>query len=300
MNQTKNEKPGAAVKSRAGLRSLVLGLSFFAAGIALTAFWFLRAPSPEAGARQNSGGPALSDATKAVLQHLGAPVEIRFYALLDPASVDESGREFAGRVDQLLAQYEQEAGGRLKIARINSNSPAAANAAVADGIKPFNMDKGESCYLGIAVIRHKQKAALSALTADWETALESDLSRAIASVDISDFLAPAAPKAKAAAIEAVQRVLPNLDTVSVTEGSRTLRLTSLAEFQRTGLEMQAQIKEAEARFLQAQNIGTLAEQDAALQELRQAKKDQTARLQEIALAAKSQREAFQQLKEAAH
>jgi hypothetical protein len=38
-------------------------------------------------------------------------------------------------VDQLLSQYEQAAGGKIKIVRVNSISSSAAKAAEADGIK---------------------------------------------------------------------------------------------------------------------------------------------------------------------
>ena len=100
---------------------------------------------------------ALSDSTKAVLQRLNSPLEIRFYSLLDPASVPDSLPAFAGRVDQLLSAYEQEANGKLKVSPLNTQSPANANAALADGIKPFNLEKGDACFLGIAVASQARK-----------------------------------------------------------------------------------------------------------------------------------------------
>jgi hypothetical protein len=302
MNRSTASNAGAAEKRRegAGIRGMVLGLAFFAAGIALSAFWFYRAPSPGAAAPQGGGPTGLSDATKGVLQHLGSPVEIRFYSLLDPGSVDESGREFSGRVDQLLAQYEQESGGKIKITKVNTISSAAANAAVADGIKPFNMDKGDACYLGLAVVRKAQKSVISSLAPEWESALESDLSRAIASLDQSDPFAQPAAKVDAASLAAVKRALPALDSVSVAEGSQTLRAASRAQFEKTGQEMQEKVAQAEQRFLQAQNSGSQAEQEAALKDLQQVKKEQMAKLQEIALASKAQQAALQQIKGAAH
>jgi hypothetical protein len=220
--------------------------------------------------------------------------------LLDPASVGAGGREFAGRVDQLLSQYEQAAGGKIKIARVNLNSSAAANAAVADGIKPFNQDKGDACYLGVAVIRGGQKALLASLSPDWEPALESDLSRAIADVDASGPRAQSAPKADAASLEAVKRAIPNLEAVSVEEGSRQLRTAALTDYKKTAQELQTRIEEAEQHFLQAQNSGSASDQEAALKDLQQAKKDQTDKLREIVLASKAQVEALQQLKGPAH
>jgi len=300
MSQPTAGNAGATGKQRAGVRALVPGLAFFAAGIALSALWFLRAPSHTSATPEISGPPPLSDATKAVLQHLGAPLEIRFYSLLDPASVGESGREFSGRVDQLLSQYELEGAGKIKIARLNLNSPAAANAAVADGIKPFNMDKGDACYLGIAVVRGGQKASLASLAPEWEPALESDLSRAIAGVDTSGPHAQPAPKPDVASLEAVKHAIPNLDSVSVEEGSRQLRAAAQTEYKKAAQDLQTRVEQAEQRFLQAQNSQSASDQQAALKDLQQAKKEQTDKLKEIALASKAQLEALQQLKGPAH
>ncbi len=304
MNRSTADNAGATEKRRegagAGVRSLVVGLAFFAAGVALSALWFMRAPARAPSAPEDAGQPALSDATRAILQHLASPVEIRFYSLLDPASAGDRGREFSGRVDQMLAQYEQEAGGKIKVARVNSISTAAANAAEADGIKAFNRDKGEVCYLGLAVVRNGHKESVPSLAPEWEPALESDLSRAIAGVAEADPPAQRMAKADGAALEAVRRTIPNLDAVSVEEGSRLLRVAAVAQFKKTGQEMQARVKQAEEHFLQAQSSQAEAEQEAAVKDLEQAKKEQAAKLKEIALQSKAQVEALQQLKGAAH
>ena len=198
MNRSTADNAGAAEKQRgfaaSRLRGLVPGLALFATGIALGAWWISRAASSVPATPVNAGPAGLSAATKAVLQHLGSPVEIRFYSLLDPATVDNSGREFSGRVDQLLSQYEQEAGGKIKVVRVNSFSTASANAAMADGIRSFNIDKGDACYLGIAVVHGGQKESLASLAPEWEPALEFDLSRAIAGIGVNPSdTQPAAP-----------------------------------------------------------------------------------------------------------
>jgi hypothetical protein len=203
-------------------------------------------------------------------------------------------------VDQLLAQYEQEAGGKIKVARVNSISDSADKAADADGIKPFNSDKGDTCFLGLAVVRGHQKETLSSLAPEWEPALESDLSRAIAAVDASDPRPQAAAKADVASLEAVKRAITNLDSVSVEEGSRLLRDAALDQFEKAAREMQARVRQAEERFLQAQNNQSKAEQEAALKDLRQVQNEQSKKLEEIALESKAQLEALQQLKGAAH
>jgi hypothetical protein len=290
------EKRGQAASGRA--RGFVLGVACFSAGIALSAWWFSRTPS-NAPSVSNSA-PPLTDATTAILRRLQAPVEIRFYSLLDPGSIGESGRDFSGRVDQLLSRYELKAGGKIKVARVNAISTFAAKAAEADGIKAFNIDKGDACFLGIAVVRGNQKTSLSSLAPEWEQALESDLSRAIEGVDTSYPRSQPLPKANVASLAAVKRAIPNLDSVSVEEASQMLRASALAQFQKTGQEMQAKVKQAEEHFLQAQSNQSKADQEAALKELHQTQKDETEQLKEIALESKAQLEALQQIKGASH
>ncbi len=298
MSQTTTDHAGTTEKRRKGavLRGLALGLAFFAAGAALSAWWFLRPPA----ATESVGPPALSDATVAVLGSLGSPVEIRFYSLLDPVSVGDSGRDFSGRVDQLLSQYEQGAGGKIKITRVNSMSDSDANAAAADGIKPFNLDKGNACFLGLAVVRGNQKQSIPLLAPEWEAALQSDLSRLIAGLDApAPNLQPTA-KPDVASLAAVRRAFPNLETVSVKEGSQLLRAAALAPFAKTKRELDARLKQAEQRFLEAQSALSQAGQEAALKDLRQIRDDQAESLREIALQSKAQVAALQLLKGAAH
>jgi hypothetical protein len=216
--------------------------------------------------------------------------------LLDPRGVGDGGREFAWRVEQLLSRYEQEAGGKIKIARVNSISTASANAALADGIQAFNMDQGDACYLGIVAVCNGQKVPLASLDPAWEPALESDISRVIAVADYSAPRPAAAPKADVASIEAVKQAIPNLDAMSAEDGSRQLRVAALAQFKKTALEMQAKVSQAEERFLQAQSSPGGANQDAALKDLQAVQKEQTDKLREIALETKAQLAALQQLK----
>ena len=63
--------------------------------------------------------------------------------------------------------------------RFGSETNANPNAALADGIKGFNLEKGEGCYLGIALSSKGKKEVLPQLSPEWEPALESDVSRAI-------------------------------------------------------------------------------------------------------------------------
>jgi hypothetical protein len=150
------------------------------------------------------------------------------------------------------------------------------------------------------VARGGHKEIVASLAPEWEPALESDLSRAIAGVEASDAPAPlAAKKANGPTLEAVRRVIPNPDAVSVEEGSRRLRAAAAAQFKKTGQEMEVKVKQAEQRYLQAQSGQSPADQEAAAKELEQAKKEQMAKLKEIAMESQAEIQALQQLK-AAH
>jgi hypothetical protein len=241
----------------------------------------------------------LSDSTKAVLKRLESPVEIRFYSLLDPATVPDSIQAFAGRVDQLLIAYQQEANGKINVTRFNSQSDANEQAAAADGIKPFNRDKGETCYLGVAVARKEQKESLPQLSPEWEPAVEFDLTRAIARLmdaksSAKNPVATAEPDK--ATIEEVKRALPNLAAVSLEEGTRILRETAVREFAAAADEMEIRRKEAQQCATQAQSGGSAAEQQAAVKQLQQVHLEQAEKLKEIAARLPARIAALQQLK----
>ena len=278
-------------------RSIIPALVFFLAGAVLSAVWFSSGGAHNPG-REN-GAVALSEATQTVLQHLDSPVEIRFYSSLDPSSVSASVRAFAGRVDQLLGQYEQAGGERVRVVRCNSPGNFSANAAQADGIGAFNNDKGNACFLGIAVQCGGQKESLSHLAPEWEQALEPDLTRAIAGAAEAKARAQPLARADTATLEAVRRAIPNLDGVSLEEGTKVLREAGLAQFKQAGEEMQAKIKDAQQRFLEAQGNQPEAAQQAAREQLQKIQEEAAEKLRQIALTSHAQIAALQQLKKPA-
>jgi hypothetical protein len=241
----------------------------------------------------------LSDGTKAVLQRLDSPIEIRFYALLDRASGPDSLQTFATRVDQLLSAYQQAARGKIKVIRYNSRSDLKT--AAADGIKPFALDKGDDCYLGLAVVRNGQKESFPQLSPEWEQALESDLSRAIARLINAPSpaeIAAAVSQIDPAVTAEVKRQIPNFASVSMEEGTRILRESALKDFRVAANEREIQVREAEERFNQAQNGKSEAEQQAALKHLQQVRADQIEKLRQITTRSSAQIEALRRLKEA--
>lgn len=296
-------------REQANVRIVVLVLGFFVLGIGVSAFWFSRtAKSGAVNASQETNGRevvVLSDSTKAVLQHLDSPVEIRFYSLLDPASVPDSSQAFASRADRLLSAFQGGSSGKIKVVRYNLQSDfnAAATAASADGIQPFNLDKGNACYLGLTASCNGQKESISRLAPEWEQALEADLSRVIEHVAGSkSSTKPLAnkPPTDAAAIEEVKRALPNFASVSVEEGTRILREAALKDFKAAADEIEVQVKEAQERLSQARNGGSEAEQQAAMKHLEQIQAEQAEKIKQIAARSQAQIEALRQLKGTAH
>ena len=292
---------------QAGARTSVLLLVVCLLGIAGGACWFYsasqRIPAGTSGQAVTRPASLLSDSTRAVLGRLESPLEIRFYALLDPATVPDSVTAFAGRVGQLLSTYQQEAGGKIRVTSVTSQSNPNANAALADGITVFNLDKGEACYLGVALMLNGRKQTLPRLSPEWEQALEPDLTRAIIRlVDVprSVTVPTAVSQINTAAVQEVRALIPDLAAVSVQAGKRILQDAAYKEFAAAAKEMQTQVKEAEQRLIQAQNSGTDAERQAALQHLQQLQAEQTEKLKEIAARSKAQIDTFQQLKAAAH
>ena len=295
--------PVARPGEQAGTRTIVLLLVICLLGVAGGAFWFYSASKSAPPAADVQPVSPLSDSTRAALGRLESPLEIRFYALLDPATVPAPVTAFAGRVGQLLSAYQQEAGGKIKVVSFSSQASSDLNAAVADGVTVFNLDKGEASYLGVAFLLNGRKEALPHLAPEWEPALESDVTRAIIRL-LDASRAVAAPTAvsqvNTAAVQQVRALIPDLAAVSVLAGKEILQDAAYKEFTVAAKEMQAQVKDAEQRLSQAQNGGTEAERQAALKRLQEVQAEQAEKLKEIAARSMAMMNTFQQLKASAH
>ena len=292
---------------QAGARTLLLFLTVFLLGIAVSALWFCANAKRGSGAASQETGDSptlrLSDSSKAALNRLDSPLEIRFYAVLDPATVSDSLTAFGGRVDRLLSTYQQAADGKIKVTRVDSPSNLNPNAAAADGIRAFNLDKGEACYLGLALTYKGRKESMPHLSPEWEQALEPDLTRAI--IRLLDSPQPitvpvATSQINTVAVQEVRALIPNLATVSFEAGREILQDAALKDFTAAAKEMETQLKEAGQRLTQAQNGGSEADQQAAKQYLQQVQAEQTEKLKQIAAKSKAQIDTLQQLKASAH
>jgi hypothetical protein len=282
---------------------LLVIVLFLGGGIAMV--WFYGGSKQrQPGANPGSPGAsaaALSDATRATLQRLSAPVEIRFYDILDPATVPQPMQAFAGRVDQLLAAYQQAADGKIKLTRFGAQAGSSANAAVADGMRPFNQEKGDACYLGIALVLNGHKETLPRLAPEWEQAVEPDVTRAIARLlETAGGPGGRGPISlvNTAAIQQVKTLIPDPAAVSVPQGKEILQSAALTDYKAAAAEMQKQVEEAEQHLKEASISGSAADKEAASKNLQKVQAEQTEKLQQIANRLKAQIDTFQQLRNA--
>ena len=295
MKRLAKTNPGARRAGQIRVGILVQLVLVLVLGLIAGKYWYLHTKG-----NRSAAGDVLSANTRTVLAQLDAPVELRFYSLLDPVNVPAPVQKFSGRVKNLLAAYAAAAPGKVTVKRFDTLSDANANAAAADGITVFNLDKGEACYLGVTVVCAGSKESLAQLSPEWEPALESDLTRAIlrvvsAQVPVAKFSATA-PADDKSAVEAVKKLVPDYADVSVADGDQRIRAVGLADFQAAAKEMEPRLADARQRLGQAQAGSSEADKQAALKQLQQLQTEQTAKLNEIATRVQAQIGALEKLK----
>ena len=284
----------------AGRRNLILAPALVLLGIALAGIWFKYGKTATGWVLPGPGGNRLSENTREQLRRLNSSVEIRFYSVLPPESTPEPLQAFSGRVDHLLSDFQNANDAKIHLTRNVSTSGSGADAASADGIHPFNLDKGEACFLGITVASGGRKESLPQLQAEWEPALEFDLARAIIHVTA----APASVVVKASApvspevTNEIVRLIPNINSTSLDDGIATLRGATVNKFIEAGAEMQKQIQAAQQQVADAQNGRSEAEQQAAMKHLQQVQLDQAEKIKAIAARLQAQISTFEQMKAA--
>ncbi|MFZ0825789.1 MAG: Gldg family protein [Verrucomicrobiia bacterium] len=278
-----------------GARLPILVLVFFLLGAALTGAWF-KYGSHATAARLV--GQELSGSTLDLLHHLNSPVEIRFYSVLPPGSAPEPLQAFSGRVDHLLSEFQSANDAKITVTRNVSTAGSNADAASADGIHPFNLDKGDACFLGLAVVCGAQKESLPQLQPEWEPALEYDLARAILHVTASPATAVVKPSAPVSpeVTNAVVRLIPDPQGTSLEDGTRILSEAAMKEFTDTGAEMEKQLQAAQQQLASAQSGQSAADQQAAMKHLQEVQWQQGENYKQIAARLQAELAVFQQLK----
>ena len=128
----------------------------------------------------------LSDGTKGILKELGAPVVIRYYATRSSDYMPEALKLHMRRVDDLLAEYENLSGGKLRVEDLDPQPDTdAEDSANLDGIRGQSFDD-QNLYFGLAVSCLDRTSTIPFLDPNQETMLEYQLSKAISEVSRPD------------------------------------------------------------------------------------------------------------------
>ena len=124
----------------------------------------------------------LSAGTKAILKKLDTPVTIRFYCTQSESATPETVflKGYARKVEDLLTEYRQVAGSKVKIEKYDPQPDSdAEDSARLDGIEPQALAGADRIYLGLAVKCADEVQAIPFLAPNRERLLEYDLTRAI-------------------------------------------------------------------------------------------------------------------------
>jgi hypothetical protein len=264
---------------------------FFLLGAALAGLWFYHQNS-----RPTDG--ALSAATQNLLGQLAVPVSIRYYSLL-PGNNDLALKAFAGRVGHLLDAVQSASGGKVQITRIDTPVETNATAAGADGLQAFNLDKGDACFLGLAVAGGDKKETFARLQPEWEPALPYDLARAILRVAATAAPAPPAPaiaKPSAEMVDSIHRLIPDVNAISAETANQIFHAEFMKAMGEASTEAESAMNSAQQQVVQAQASGSATELDAAQKNLAQVQLAQGDKIKQIAARLTTQMAVFQRMK----
>lgn len=131
----------------------------------------------------------LSAGTKAILKKLDTPVTIRFYCTQSESATPETVflKGYARKVEDLLAEYHQVGGSKIKIEKYDPQPDSdAEDSARLDSIEPQALAGAEGFYLGVAVKCADDLQSIPFLAPNRERLLEYDLTRAIVRSETSE------------------------------------------------------------------------------------------------------------------
>jgi ABC-type uncharacterized transport system involved in gliding motility auxiliary subunit len=131
----------------------------------------------------------LSEGTRAILRKIDTPIHIKLYCTRGETATPDTValKDYAGQVEDLLAEYKQAAKGKLIIEKYDPEPDSdAEDSARMDGIEGQMLPSGERFYLGLAVTMLDLKEAIPFLSPSRERLLEYDLSRAVSRVITPD------------------------------------------------------------------------------------------------------------------
>ena len=123
----------------------------------------------------------LSDGTKHILRNLKEPITLRFYFSQDIASQYPGLRSYAGRVQDLLREYDALGGSNLKLEIINPEPfTPEEDQAVSFGLQGAPAGDGDTLYFGLVGTNSTDKqSAIPFFDQDREQFLEYDLTHLV-------------------------------------------------------------------------------------------------------------------------
>ena len=128
----------------------------------------------------------LSDGTRNILNRVNPdkPVTIRYYVSTDDRVMPPILKTYARTIQDLLLEFEKAADGRLVLEKLNPNpNTEDEDKAREDDIQGMQVNsEGDNIYLGLAIQSAEKKELLPFMNPNEETALEYNISRAIAKV----------------------------------------------------------------------------------------------------------------------
>jgi hypothetical protein len=300
-------RAGCQAASRVGV------LLLLAAGVLLAGggYWFSHQAKQPPVVDPVDPAPVLglSPSTQKILAGLTAPIEVWFYAPAEAVTLPEGLRSYITRVGNLLAEYERVAQGKFRVSRTDPQTDATAKqAASAAGVVPFASETGEIVYLGLTVGSGARVESITPLAPEWETALESDISRAIQRL-MAKAVLPSGAKTVArgevqsapidpAVSEQLLRLFPDLKTRSYDDMAQELRVAALEEFKAATTELQTKVSAAQKALAAAQANKSEAEQQEALKNFQQVQAQQAEKLKGITAWLQERLTTLQQLKSA--
>lgn len=299
---------GAGSRRAAANLWLVGFVAFILAATVSLFYWRHTRQSQIPAVESVAPGVVLSETTAKILAGLESPVDLRFFAPADVRALPEELGGYLNRVETLLAEYERVAAGKVRVRKNDPQTDAAAKvAAGAAGVVPFASANGEIIYLGLTVGAGARIESIAPLAPEWEAALESDVSRAIARVTAKQIARSVSPATQApvaptpidpALSEELLRTFPDLATQSFEAVAKVMRERTLEEFKIAAAEMQTKVAEAQKALAEAQANKSEAAVVTAQQELRRIQAEQSSKLNGITANLQERIAALQQLKTA--
>jgi hypothetical protein len=245
---------------------------------------------------------ALSAPTRNVLGQLPAQVTIHYYSLLPAGTAEPALQAFAGRVARLLDSLQSASGGKLQVTAVDTPAETNATAAGAEGIQAFNLEKGEACFLGLAIGSGEHQETFARLQPEWEPALEYDLARAIqrvASLPPPPKPAPEMAQPNPEVTRSIQQLIPDVKHTTLEDADRIFHDDFLRQCASAGQEIEAKVNAAAEQVSQAQSNGSAADEDAARKHLQEVQLAQGERLRALAARLQIQLALFRAMKNAA-